>query len=261
MATLYNASPGQNFATFNPVSSALANLPNGAGTIAALYAKDASTGGVDLSGLVTGAAASPTDWYHSVSHQNAAGMDDDGLVVITSSLSTGTTTDWCVIAVTWPAGGAAVERFHITDQTTHGAWQHANSGNNGGNRAGPTTANGRWRIGYFADNQGSFGIGLSACWAGVVLTDLQIEELDNNNRTSDWWNCSGGQPTLLVECTSTTLTDIGANPSTFSSIGGMTIANPVIGAPTWNFDGRGATTPVTPLNPFQAIPFMSTGRI
>lgn len=237
MATLYNAAPGTNFAQFNPVSSALANLPNAAGTIAALIGKDAGINWVDAGGLTAGNATSVSDWYHSIGSNSGSGFDDDGLVGISGSLTA--QIDWIIIAVSWPAGGAAAERFHQVDQTTHGTWQHVNGSNNGGTRAGPTTANGRFRIGFIADGSGSGGIGLIAAWAGVALTDLQVEELYANNRTSDWWNCSGGQPTLLVECTSTTLTDIGANPSTWSNNSGLTLANPAVGALTWNFDGRG----------------------
>lgn len=243
MATLYNAAPGTNFATFNPVSAALANLPNGAGTIAALIGKDNAIGTGDLCGLVAGAATLPTDWFHALHSEDTRLSDDDGLVAQNETPTWSMTTNWYIMVVTWPAGGAALERYHHVNQTSPAGWTHSPSGgNNGGNRAGPTTANGRWRIGHFGDESGSFGIALSAAWAGVQLSDAQCAELSVNNKTSDWWNNSGGHPTTLIECTSLTLTDIGANPSTFSSIGGLTLTNPAGGAVSWTFDGQG--TPV-----------------
>jgi len=257
MATLYNASPGTNFATFTPISTALNNLQAGAGTIAALVGKDSGAGGIDCCGLLNSAR---TNWYHALQFKGSQLEDDDGIVGLIETPTWTPTTNWYIVVVTW-ASGTVTERFHHVNQTTPAGWTHSNAtGNNGGNRAGPGT-NGHWEIGYFLDNSGSGGIALSAAWAGVALSDAQCAELSVNNKTSDWWNNSGGQPTTLIECTSLTLTDIGANPSTFSTIGGLTLANPAGGAPTWTFDGRGAGPGSGPVSKFNPVPLMSNQRI
>ena len=260
MATLENVSPGTAFGVFTPISSALNNLPNGAGTIAALFNRQSSTAAQDVTGLVT---TSLSDWYHTLTFNTDRLFDDDGLVGLFETPTFSSTTGWYIIVVTWPAGGAALDRFHHVYQTTPAGWTHSpSSANNGGNRAGPGTSSGAFRIGYMGDNNhtSSSYIALVAAWAGVALSDAQCAELSVNNKTSDWWNNSGGQPTLLIECTSTTPTDIGANPSTFSSIGSLTLTGP---NPTWTFDGRGATVgpgsgPVSKFNP---VPLMSNQRI
>jgi hypothetical protein len=232
MATLYNS--GSQRATFTPISTALNGLPNGAGTIAALVKKDSAAASLDAGGLLNSANS---DWYHALSLTDLRIFDDDGLTGPLETPTWSPGTDWYIIAVTWPAGGAALERFHHISQSSPAGWTHSNSAaNNGGNRAGPGT-NGHWLFGYHGDFGGSGAIALMAAWAGVALSDAQIEELITNNRTSDWWNNSAGQPTLLIEGNTTSPVDIGANPSTFSSIGGLTLTG---ATPSWVFDGQGS---------------------
>ena len=62
-----------------------------------------------------------------------------------------------------------------------------------------------------------------------------------NKKTSDWYNHAAGHPTTLIEYTSATPTDIGADPSTFSTIGNGAMTGP---DPTgWTFDGQGVSWP------------------
>jgi hypothetical protein len=98
------------------------------------------------------------------------------------------------------------------------------------------------RVGYFGDNNGGGDVALIAAWVGTALTDLQIEELAANAKTSDWWNCSGGHPTALVELNTATPSDIGSSPSPFNDIGTLTFAGDT---PPWTFDGQGVITPIT----------------
>ena len=236
MATLENVSPGTSFAVFNPISSALDGLPNGAGTIAALFNRQSALASQDVTGLVN---TGLTNWYHTLTFLQDRLFDDDGIVGTLETPTFSSTTGWYIIVVTWPSGGAALERFHHVYQTTPAGWTHSpSSANNGGNRAGPGTSSGAWRIGFMGDNNhtSSTYYALVAAWAGVALSDAQCAELSVNNKTSDWWNNSGGNPTLLIECNTSTPVDIGANPSTFSSIGGLTLTG---ADPTWTFDGRG----------------------
>jgi hypothetical protein len=236
MPTLYN--PGAQHATFTPISSALNNLQAGAGTIAALARKvTTANAAVDILGLMDAARG---NWYHSLEYGATALNDDDGIVFnILGGVTF--TTDWYITVVTW-ASGTVTERSHYINQSSPAGWTHADasSGVNGGNRAGPGTI-GHFEIGFTGDFSATdTNTALVAAWVGVALSDAQCTELIANNRTSDWWNCSAGQPTLLIECNTLTPTDIGANPSTFSSIGSLTLAG---SNPTWNFNGRAPAAP------------------
>ena len=92
-------------------------------------------------------------------------------------------------------------------------------------------------------------IAVVAVWKGIGLTDSDFLDLWVNLKTSDWWNHPAGEPTLLIECTSTTLTDIGANPSTFNSLGGTTPPTLTGLDPTgWTFDGQGTPPPGGPVS-------------
>ncbi len=81
---------------------------------------------------------------------------------------------------------------------------------------------------------------LAAIWAGVALTSTQVQALSTNLRTSDWWSSAGGRPDFLVECTSLTPTDIGANASTFSATSNMSLVSDTSG---WTFDQHGRGIP------------------
>lgn len=259
MATL--VSTGSQFARFNPISSTLNNLQAGAGTIAALCRIDSIVGQLDCCGLVTPFAPPLSNWYHYLHFglSSTSVGDDDGLVTFTETPTwAGASNTWYILVATW-AAGTVTERFHHVNQQSPAGWTHSNAtGNNGGNRAGPGTTNGTWRIGFGEDFGGGGQYALCAAWVGTALSDGQCAELSVNNKTSDWWNCSGGQPTLLVECNTTSLVDIGANASTFSSIGSLTLTGV---DPTWTFDGRGAAVAADTPKTFNPIPFMSNQRI
>ena len=146
--------------------------------------------------------------------------------------------DWHISCIDWAATTA---RSHNKDWTTGGAWSHANTGSLAGFKAGPGTG-GWFNIGLIGDND-SVGqaYGVIGVWSGVQLGDTVVQELGANARTSDWWNCSSGQPDLLIECNVAmgSLVDIGANPSTYSSANssGMTLTGG--DPPGWTFDGQG----------------------
>lgn len=235
--------------TFTPVSSALANLPNGAGTIAILWKPPTAATAQDGAGLTDSGNPAPTNWYHMISNGTGAKWTDDdgtGLVVVTTGAPNGT--DWFITVVDWPAGGAALERFHSVDQTTAGAWVHSNStGNNAGNRAGPGT--GWFRVGYSGDFTMTSGtqIALVGAWAGVALGDTNAALLNANKKTSDWYSNPAGKPTFLCEVTSLTPSDL-IGGSTFSS-GNSTTTNLSVGgdpAGGWTFDGIGAVPAPAP---------------
>jgi hypothetical protein len=179
---------------FTPVSTALANLPNGAGTIIALIHKS-TTGVADFCGLTNSAQ---TNWYHGL-EQSAAGAlsDDDGLAFFQSgSLITDDTTNWYWHAVDWASGAASIEAFHTRNHTSGGAWSHSNAGaNNGGTRAGPGT--GGWmRLGFVGDfSTGTKDMALVAVWAG---TRFSTSDYATWTKTSDLYSHPLGAPDVPV---------------------------------------------------------------
>jgi len=239
MATLRYASITAS--RFNPISAALANLQNEAGTMVVLVRMDAGDAGNDVIALLDNYPAA--SWYHGLGADVSTDQpyDDDGFVTVNCSISIpigATANDFFIFVVDWPAGGAALERFHVSSKMgVAESWTHTDSNAvNGGNRAGPGTT-GDFVIG----DGGSIGaldgdVALVAVWAGTRFTDANVLDLWVNKKTSDWWNHPAGQPTLLLECTATTLVDIGANPSTFADNGAARTGLVPTG---WTFYGRG----------------------
>jgi hypothetical protein len=223
---------------FTPISSALANLPNAAGTIVVLTKKSV-LGQVDFAGLTD---SGPTNWYHSLS-QDAVDLlwDDDGLAAAAnlkaSSAATDDTTNWWLYAGDWAGGAAGVERFHWRNQTTAGTWTHSPAaGTNGGMRTGPGT--GGWlRLGFTGDESaGSKAMAVVAIWAGTRFADANYGTW---SKTSDLNGHALGAPTFLCELTATTLVDLkgGSTYSSTNSTGTtLTGANP----DNWTMDGLGS---------------------
>lgn len=241
MTSVLLKATGTNHATFTP-STQLAGLPNGAGTIASLFQPVSTGSGWELCGLGN---SGQTDWFHTLIVAGAGGVqpfDDDGQVGATAgSNPTWNNAHLYILAVTW-TGNPAVERFHYFDLTAGGSWTHVAGGTAGALRA---SSGAIWNIGYTGDGGTDVvTFGVEAAWAGVALADLQVEALSTNAKTSDWYNNAAGHPDHLVECISTTPTDIGAHPSTFASIGGLTLTGTIT---AWTFDGQGS--PAAPSAP------------
>jgi hypothetical protein len=239
VATLHFANTDRK--VFTPISSALANLPNGAGTYVVLSKLGGATG-ADLTGLT---ASSATDWYHTLGPYGTtpfALWDDDGSSSPHAVTGQTDTTNWKLYAVDWPAGGASTERFHFRNQTTLSAWTHETSSpNNAGNRAGPGTG-GWFTLGYAGDIQGVKDIAVVAAWAGTRFSD---SDYGLWSKTSDLYNHPLGPPTFLCELTATTPVDLigGSTYASGSSSGtALTGGDPV----NWTFDGRGNAAPYIP---------------
>lgn len=255
------------FVRFTAISSALANLPNGAATMAALCRIPGPQGAgasADICGLTNSAHS---NWYHtlSVSGANARGVDDDGQVIIQSTNTTlgfnaqssSGANNYVIYAVTW-TGGSTTERFHLSSNMGSAeSWTHdVTTGNNGALRAGPGTT-GHFQIGY-SWSWGFFGgdVALVGVWAGVALSDVQCQDLWVNKKTSDWYTHAAGTPTTLIECNTTTPVDIGSAPSTFSAL-----TTPALTAPDptgWTFDGTGAGAGAAPPIWLVSAPRLST---
>lgn len=244
---------------FTPISTALSNVYNGAGTWAVL-ARVGDQG--DLLGLRN--AGPGATYYHTLSSQTPAVFDaDDGVVLIVASaghaFQTAGAGNYKIVVGDWQAGAASTERFHWSSlMSAAESWTHSSSsGNNGGTKAGPGT-NGVFSIGNAAsDGPSAAEIALVGVWSGTRFSDTDVTNLWVNKRTSDWYNHPAGVPTTLIELTSTTPIDIGSSPSTFSSIVGGAVAG---GAdPTgWTFDGTGATVS-TELDTAAYLPYRFAG--
>lgn len=127
-----------------------------------------------------------SNWYHTLGSNNQTPsklFDDDGIAG--SSPTTTWTTgdaesgdDW-LLAVTWPAGAAALERWHrsaVIRSAGSPTYTHQNStGNSGGNQAGPGTT-GKLRFGNYADIGHATGVlAVVGIWAGQQLSNPQRE--------------------------------------------------------------------------------------
>jgi hypothetical protein len=250
MATLRYAAGTTQRTHFTPITTQLAALHQGAGTIAVLARLNDVTTNTHLAEL--GDATNPTNFYHSLDSTGAGSLFDDDNIVGSTSTSTAlavagaTADDFQILVVDWPAGGAALERFHASgDIGAAESWTHSNStGNNGGSNDGgggnPGTG-GDALIGRHVSDGDLLDVALAAFWVGVRFSDANVLDLWVNKKTSDWWNHPAGQPTMLVELTSTSPTDIGAFPSTFADNSGTLAGLDPTG---WTFDGHGASSPI-----------------
>ncbi len=228
------------------LNATLNNVPAGANTYAALLAK--TTSGVnddDVMGVRGGNMSG--SYYHGFVFGNEVSYDvydDNGITfshMDTNIPHTGTTAnDFYISALNW-ASGDVLDRAHFSTKITGaGTFTHVDAdATNGGVRAGPGAGTGFFHVGDYDTNPFDGCIGLVGVWVGVKLTDGQIEALITNKKTSDWWNSAAGHPDTLIELTSTTMTDIGANPVSTITVNGSvaaTGANPT----GWTFDGRGS---------------------
>jgi len=237
---------------FTPLSSALGNLMNGAGTIVAL----ARLGG--RGGIVCIEDSAHVNINPGFSLDGASKLnEDDNVALSTASAVVGTTAaaagNYQVVALDWAAGAASLSRFHWSTVLS-GAQTFTHSAaaaNNGGTHAGPGTS-GHLRIGT-GTSEGAFlgEIALVACWT-TRFADGDYAALLAGDKTSDWWNHPLGNPITLIELNTLTPVDIGSAASTLSTLVGGTLTG---ADPTgWTFDGRGAAPLNTPS--FNAIPFM-----
>lgn len=246
MATL--AFGGAGLVTFTPLSAALGDISNGAGTIALLMRLGGTpSGGEDFAGVTN---STQSTYYHNFGIENHGWLGDDtgasGYLHGTTAQSADASGagNFRIWVLDWPSTAAA-ERVHWSSVISGAeSWTHeATTANAPAAHAGPGTT-GHFRLGDFNDYSPLTGeIALVGVW-NVRLSDTDVTNLWANLKTSDWYNLSAGTPITLIECTSTTPTDIGSAPSTFSALSGVTATG---ADPTgWTFDGTGIVwTPET----------------
>jgi hypothetical protein len=171
VATLHFS--GTDVKVFTPISSALANLPNGAGTIVVLVRQTTAAG--DMAGLLDSTGST---WYHALGVHNAGNgnklWDDDNTTILGITSQNTSLTDWKLFALDWGAV-AGVESFHFRDQTTLGSWTHENSSVNNSVVAGPGTS------GWFRMGVGTMTTALLIALVTVAFVVL----LDRKDRRHD----------------------------------------------------------------------------
>ena len=81
-------------------------------------------------------------------------------------------------------------------------------------------------------------MGVAAFWARQ-LSQAEIESLDDNWATSDFWNVSGGNPDFLAELNvaGASVTDLAGNVSSLTATGTTLDSGQTLDS--WNFDGTG----------------------
>ncbi len=238
MATLAFAATDRK--VFTPISSTLANLQNGPGTMVVLVKKSA-TSNADYVGLTD---SGPANWYGSVNHDLTDNLRCDRNHVYSQAATSATddTTNWWLYAADWAGGGvAALDRFHWRNQTALGSWTHQPSGANGSAAAAGPGTSGWLRLGYNNDESGAGkSIAVVAIWAGVRFADADYSTAWD--RTSDLYNHAAGIPSFLCELTATTLVDL-TGGSTYSSANGVGTTLTGADPDNWTLDGVGPANP------------------
>jgi len=220
------------------LASALANASDGAFTIAVLHKRDsipaATTG---LVYMIAGANAEVGIGLWGgpggiTPYRPFMDISGEGTKTFTSILNN--TTDSILFVVSKAAGTVAPRLGWKLEPA--GAWTHENAGAT----LPDQTAADALEVGTWLNSEFSAAhIGLVGVWEGA-MSDANKEALDDNWRTSDWWNSAHGQPVFLAEfnVAGASVVDLAGNASS-PTVSGTTLD----GAETldsWNFDGMGA---------------------
>ena len=216
------------------LASALSNVSDGAWTMAILC-KIADFGHFNgLSYLLTGAGAGTVRAGASYNSTAASMMVDIGAGSIFPSDFSSTTTTY-IFAFSKAAGSA---NPRLGWAAFGGGWTHEA----GASTIADGVAAAQLQIGTWQDTDNFEGhIGLVGWWEGA-MSDSDKEALDNNWRTSDWWNSAHGEPEFLVELNvdAGSVTDLASNASSSSHTGTTLDAGETL--EDWDFDGTGEVT-------------------
>lgn len=216
------------------LASALANVSDGAWTMAALVRRE-TIGGFDAIGyLLSGAGNGVTEAGMSFSSSNFIINDADGASSTTSTALTDTTSPYMLVLS--KTAGNTVARLG-RKLGSGGAWTHENTAPAQPDQSASTML----QIGVWEGVSDPYDgwIGVVAYWEGA-MSDGDKEALDDNWQTSDWWNSAHGQPAFLVELNvaAASVVDLAGNASSTSHVGTSLDAGETLDS--WNFDGTGA---------------------
>ncbi|MGH7392422.1 MAG: hypothetical protein ACREM3_23645 [Candidatus Rokuibacteriota bacterium] len=228
-------------ARWTTLATALADVSDGAWTMAILLKRVSGDVGTwsGLAYLLSGTGNGTAEV--GVSFKGAAPVDslviDNGSSSQSPSAFTSTASPYLFV-VTKAAGTSTPALYWKLGSA--GAWSNESFNNAVADQIDATIL----EIGAFQATSDPFGgwIGLVAFWEGA-MSQANAEALDDNWRTSDWWNSAHGQPAFLAElnvaCTS--LVDLAGNASSLSCTGTTLDSGETLDS--WNFNGTGAGAP------------------
>jgi hypothetical protein len=228
---------GADWVRFSTVASALANTSDGAWTVAILL-KQAVDSGFQAYTYLT--SAGPIT-EAGLSRNTSGLMLTDADSYSSTGLDIAGTTE-TYIAVAAHAAGAAPITYHLFSKSL-GTWGTPIVGANFANQVACTGL----EIGTFqgGGDLANAWIGLVGFWEGAMST-ANVNTLDDNWRTSDWWANAHGQPTALIEMNvaAASLVDLVGNATNLSVTGTPTLDSGET-LSSFNFDGTGFVPKVT----------------
>lgn len=222
---------------FQTLATPIANVSDGAFTIAVLL-KQAVDGGT-FQAYTYLCTAGPIV-------RQGLSRDSSGMLINDAGDTNGTLdiagTTETYIAVVRKAAGSSLCTYSLFSK---GAGTWATEGNGSTSLADSVAAT-MIEIGTFqgGSDLANAWIGLLGYWEGD-MTQANVQHLDDNWRTSDWWTNPHGQPKALIECNiaAASLVDLAGNASNVLVTGTPTLD----GAETlssWNFDGTGVSSQI-----------------
>lgn len=235
------------------LAGALQNVSDGAWTVAALVKRSGLTTWDAMSYLLSGSGAGTTE--AGISFGQDVGSEEHIKVDITgeagSSFPTAlTSTASPYLLVASKAAGTVAPRL-AWKLGSGGLWTHENGASTVPDQAIATFALdiGSWQNGDFFLGW----IGVIGWWEGA-MSDANKEALDNNWRTSDWWNSAHGRPLFLAELNvaGASVVDLAGNASSLTATGTTLDAAETLDS--WNFNGIGAPAVLADYSEFPKPP-------
>ena len=219
------------------LASPLSNASNGAWTIAALVKR----GHVNPAGewdaicfLLSGTGSGTAEAGLSFDEDDYLSVDLHATDALSSPTTFTNTTSPYMLVVSKGAGTVAPRLAWKLGSA--GSWTHLNMTQTVPDGLAATMMEiGAWLTGD--PFQGH--IGVIAWWEGA-MSDANKEALDNNWRTSDWYNSAHGTPVFLAELNvaGASVVDLIGNATSLSATGTTLDGGETLDS--WNFDGTGA---------------------
>ena len=215
------------------LAAALANVSDGAWTMAAL---------VKRSALLPGPAFGAVGYLTTDPNPSRAGFSFSFAEIGVVDVGVGSTFTSVLDSLTSPylvvvskAAGAVAPRLGWK-LGSGGAWTHEN----GDTALADALAANSVEIGSWQGQDFLPGwVGVVAFWEGA-MSDANKEALDDNWRTSDWWNSAHGTPAFLAELNvaGSSVVDLAENASSLTATGTTLDSGETLN--DWNFNGKGA---------------------
>lgn len=217
---------------FQTLAAALANTSDGAWTAACLFKQAVDSGFQAYSYLC---AAGPVTKAGFSRNSGGALLSDVAAYGSAGQTIVGTTDTF--IGVARKGAGAAPITYSRFIKSA-GTWAAEISGTNLGDQVASTMLEiGTWQGGSDLVNA---WVGLVAFWEGA-MAQVNVEHLDDNWRTSDWYSNPHGAPTALIQgnVDALSLVDIMGNATNLKTDSPLPTLDPAETLTGWTFDGSG----------------------